>query len=358
MAKKTKRMMMGGGVSANPYGSGNPSNDPARRPTRGGNPNHPNTNYMGPKGPGGRPPPSNPPPVVDNGRMYPLGMALGGPVPMASRLPSGKRGEAYKSAVSGKMANAESRMAGYESPDFKSARRSEYSANKMARRAGNAESRLSALGAKGYKKGGKVKRMAEGGLPEEASATTTSAPIGYGKGYEGPGMYKGPYGRDDSEFMGRGPRPPGPAPSGPSSNLPDMGIAKPPRASMSREEREAMREDRRENRDERREERRNKIRDRFEAFKSRRGGELGLKDYGQIASKLPADFMEKYGDRIGEFMSKRASNAPQVGGELPPATMKRGGRVKASAAPKRFAKGGLVKGAGCASRGVKKARIV
>lgn len=284
-------------------------------------------------------------------------MALGGPVPMASRLPSGKRGEAYKSAVSGKMADAESRMAGYEAPDFKSARRSEYNANKMARRAGNAESRLSALGAKGYKKGGKVKRMAEGGLPEDAPITTTSAPIGsqYGKGTEGPGMYKGPFdhGGDRHEFRGpRGPRPPGPVTPGGTPPEP-----KPPRVPMSKEEREAERDERREDRDERREERRSRMRDRFEAFKDRRGGQLGFKGWNQLLSKMPEDFMAKYGDRIGDFMSERFNKAPKLGGELPPTTMKRGGRVKASA-PKRFAKGGLVKGAGCASRGVKKARIV
>lgn len=285
-------------------------------------------------------------------------MALGGPVPMASRLPSGKRGEAYKSAVSGKMADAESRMAGYEAPEFKSARRSEYNANKMARRSGNAESRLSALGAKGYKKGGKVKRMAEGGLPEDAPVTTTSAPIGYGKGYEGPGMYKGPYPRDDGDFLGRGPRGPRPGKPTPPVGTPNTSSsATGPRVPMSREEREAEREERREDRDERREERRSRMRDRFEAFKDRRGGQLGFKGWNQLLSKMPEDFMAKYGDRIGDFMSERFNKAPKLGGELPPTTMKRGGRVKASA-PKRFAKGGLVKGAGCASRGVKKARIV
>lgn len=391
-------------------------------------------------------------------------MALGGPVPMASRLPSGKRGEAYKSAVSGKMADAESRMAGYEAPDFKSARRSEYNANKMARRAGNAESRLSALGAKGYKKGGKVKRMAdggpvttggtvapitgpmypptrpgypnpptfsgtpgggynamgmgrmpggsssrpprtvqtpsvsygqaggndpyeepgglgapagynnpigmsmgrttsratnpnptpvkllrkggkvkrmdEGGLPEDAPVTTTTTD--YGKGTEGPGMYKGPYRA-------------APMPNPIATTRPTPG-PRPPH--MDKDEREAKREDRRENRDERREERRSRMRDRFEAFKDRRGGQLGFKGWNQLLSKMPEDFMAKYGDRIGDFMSERFNKAPKLGGELPPTTMKRGGRVKASAAPKRFAKGGLVKGAGCASRGVKKARIV
>ena len=244
-------------------------------------------------------------------------MAVGGPVPMASRLPSGKRGEAYKSAVSGKMADAESRMAGYEAPDFKSARRAEYNADKMARRTGNAESRLAALGAKGYKKGGKVKRMAEGGLPEEAPVmnaapiTTTAAPVGYapGKGSEGPGMEKGD------------------------------------------------REDRREDRMERREARRNRMRDRFSSFKDRMGGNLGLKGFGQMMNRIPPEIMEKYGSRINDMMSKRVGNMPKLGGELPPTTMKRGGKVKASA-PKRFAKGGLVKGAGCASRGVKKARIV
>lgn len=275
-------------------------------------------------------------------------MALGGPVPMASRLPSGKRGETYKSAVSGKMADAESRMAGYEAPDFKSARRSEYNANKMARRAGNAESRLSALGAKGYKKGGKVKRMAEGGLPEDAPVTTTSAPIGYGRGYEGPGMYKGPY-----------TPPTAPPPGKPGAFDPNepRGLNLPNPMPKSREEREDKRDERRENRDERREGRRNRMRDRFEAFRDRRGGQLGFKGWNQLLSKMPEDFMAKYGDRIGDFMSERFNKAPKLGGELPPTTMKRGGKVKASA-PKRFAKGGLVKGAGCASRGVKKARIV
>lgn len=244
-------------------------------------------------------------------------MAVGGPVPMASRLPSGKRGEAYKSAVSGKMAGAESRMSGYDAPDFKSARRAEYNADKMARRSGNAESRLSALGAKGYKKGGKVKCMADGGLPEEAPVLTsapiaaTGGPAGYapGKGSEGPGMEKGD------------------------------------------------REDRREDRMERREARRNRMRDRFASFKDRMGGDLGIKGFGQMMNRIPPEIMEKYGSRINDIMSKRVGNMPKLGGELPPTTMKRGGKVKASA-PKRFAKGGLVKGAGCASRGVKKARMV
>ena len=269
-------------------------------------------------------------------------MAMGGPVPAASRLPSGKRGAAYSSKISGKMADAESRMDSYEAPEFKSARRAEYNANKMDRRSANASDRLSALSAKGYKRGGKVKRMAEGGLPEDAPITTTSAPIGYGKGTEGPGMYKGPYRA-------------APMPNPIATTRPTPG-PRPPH--MDKDEREAKREDRRENRDERREERRSRMRDRFEAFKDRRGGQLGFKGWNQLLGKMPEDFMAKYGDRIGDFMSERFNKAPKLGGELPPTTMKRGGRVKASAAPKRFAKGGLVKGAGCASRGVKKARIV
>lgn len=279
-------------------------------------------------------------------------MALGGPVPMASRLPSGKRGEAYKSAVSGKMGEAQSRLDAYEpgSSEFKNPRRAEYNANKMARRAERAENRLAALSAKGYKKGGKVKRMAEGGPPEDAPITTTSAPIGYGKGYEGPGMYKGPYDRGP-----RAPLPPVPGTPGSMANTSTSVTG--PSIPMSREDREDERKDRRENRDERREGRRNRMRDRFEAFKDRRGGQLGYKGWNQLLSKMPEDFMAKYGDRISDFMSERFNKAPKLGGELPPTTMKRGGKVKASA-PKRFAKGGLVKGAGCASRGVKKARIV
>ena len=99
------------------------------------------------------------------------------------------------------------------------------------------------------------------------------------------------------------------------------------------------------------------MRDRFSAFRDRMGGDFGFKGLGQMMNRIPPEIMEKYGSRINDIMSKRVGNMPKLGGELPPTTMKRGGKVKASA-PKRFAKGGIVKGSGCASRGVKKARIV
>lgn len=129
-----------------------------------------------------------------------------------------------------------------------------------------------------------------------------------------------------------------------------------PRPYMGKEDREEERDERKEERKGRREDRRSNFRDRFEAWKAE-NGKLGYKGWNQLMQRMPDGFMDKFGDRIGDFMSERFNKAPKLGGELPPTTMKKGGRVKAKSEPKRYAKGGMVRGSGCAVRGVKKARM-